>query len=72
MKLDIEGFEQRVLSKFFSDIAFSSPLRPRFILTEAIHGPLSDLWDTIRSAGYSFIGRSAHNALFARTDQKIA
>ena len=66
MKLDIEGFEQRVLAQFFDDVPANSPLRPRFILTEMLHGPIMDLSDTIGRAGYKQVKRSGYNALFAR------
>ncbi len=66
MKLDIEGFEQRVLSQFFDDVPADSPLRPRFILTEMLHWSVMDLSDTIRRAGYRLIKHSGYNALFAR------
>lgn len=66
LKIDIEGFEQRVLSRFFLDIPPRSPLRPKYLLTEILHGPVSDLVSTIRSAGYKLENCSAHNALFAR------
>ncbi len=40
MKLDIEGFEERVLSRFFEDTAQSSPLRPTYLLVEIQGGPV--------------------------------
>ena len=66
MKLDIEGFEQRVLTQFFDDVPAGSPLRPRFVLTEMLHGDVVELSNTIRSAGYGLVKRSGYNALFAR------
>ncbi len=71
MKLDIEGFEQRVLSQFFDDVPADSPLRPRFILTEMLHGSVMDLSETIRRAGYRLVKRSGYNALFARAIESI-
>lgn len=43
MKLDIEGFEERVLSKFFEDTAKGSPLRPTYLLVEIQGGPVVDV-----------------------------
>jgi len=71
IKLDIEGFEQRVLSRFFGDVAADSPLRPRFILTEMLHGPVTGLSDTIRQAGYRLIRHAGYNAFFARAIESI-
>jgi FkbM family methyltransferase len=69
MKLDIEGFEQRVLSKFFSDVPPSSALRPKRILTEMFFGygkQPGTLWDAIVSAGYKLERQGKTNALFVR------
>lgn len=43
MKLDIEGFEEKVLSKFFDDTAKTSPLRPTYLLVEIKGGPVMDV-----------------------------
>lgn len=43
MKLDIEGFEEKVLSKFFDDTAKNSPLRPTYLLVEIQGGPVLDV-----------------------------
>jgi FkbM family methyltransferase len=73
MKLDIEGFEDRVLSRFFRDVSPSSPLCPTYILTEFFSGdvpPPGSLQDTLAAAGYKLLEQrmtKAHNALFART-----
>lgn len=70
MKMDIEGFEQRVLSRFFSDVQVGSPLRPAVILTEMYFGnekqPDHLLLSTIEQAGYKLHGRKANNYLFVR------
>lgn len=42
MKLDIEGFEERVLRQYFSDIPELSPLRPKYLLVEINGGPIQD------------------------------
>ncbi len=42
MKLDIEGFEEKVLTKFFADSAKDSPLRPNYLLVEIQGGPVAD------------------------------
>jgi hypothetical protein len=69
MKLDIEGFEPRVLTRFFADVPASSVLRPQYILTELFDGGArgpGTLWDIIVSAGYEFSKRKDYNALFVR------
>jgi len=69
MKMDIEGFEQKVLSRFFEDVPVESPLRPRFILTEMFFGNLKgagSLWDTIVSNGYQVEREGKTNSLFKR------
>ena len=72
MKLDIEGFEQKVLSQFFSDVQDDSPLRPRVILTEMYFAtknkPDRLLLSTIEQAGYNLCGRNGYNYLFVRRD----
>lgn len=72
MKLDIEGFEQKVLSQFFADVQVDSPLRPRFILTEMDFGnekkPDRLLSSTIEQAGYKLYGYNGLNCLFLRHD----
>jgi FkbM family methyltransferase len=69
MKLDIEGFERRVLSRFFQDVPSGSALRPRHMLAELARvdarGPGS-LWETIVSAGYRPVRQGKANALFER------
>lgn len=70
MKLDIEGFEPRVLSRFFVDIVTHSSLRPRAILTELYYGDERDrpLISTIEQAGYRLFDSSELNCLFVRED----
>ena len=48
MKLDIEGFEEKVLTKFFADTTETSPLRPKYLLVEIQGGPVIDLADQER------------------------
>lgn len=61
MKLDIEGFEERVLSKFFEDTPVGSPLRPTYLLVEIQGGPVVDLGAQLRikrmicDSGYSLV-----------------
>jgi FkbM family methyltransferase len=43
MKLDIEGFEEKVLSKFFESTAKNSPLRPTYLLVEIQGGPVVEV-----------------------------
>jgi FkbM family methyltransferase len=69
MKLDIEGFEQKVLSRFFQDASVSSAMRPRYLLTEMYFGDVrgaGTLWDTITSAGYGLMTKGKTNSLFVR------
>jgi FkbM family methyltransferase len=72
MKMDIEGFEQRVLSQFFSDVQVGSPLRPRVLLTEMYFAskkkPDRLLLSTIEQAGYKLRGYNGYNYLFVRQD----
>lgn len=48
MKLDIEGFEEKVLSKFFVDTEANLLLRPNYLLVEIQGGPVVDLGDQER------------------------
>jgi FkbM family methyltransferase len=71
MKIDIEGFEQRVLGKFFADTAPSSPLRPAFLLAEFYDGRIvgTSLAAMLEAAGYALVSEHhgmGHNGLFAR------
>jgi hypothetical protein len=40
IKIDIEGFELRVLQKYFKDVEDSPNLKPEFLLIEIFEGPL--------------------------------
>lgn len=42
MKLDIEGFEEKVLSVFFEDTSSNSTPRPTYLLVEIQGGPIRD------------------------------
>lgn len=42
IKIDIEGYELRVLRKYFDDIQDSPALKPQFFLIELFEGPLSN------------------------------
>jgi len=66
MKLDIEGFEQRVLARFFAEVPAGSSIRPRVILTEMYFGDERDrpLLSTIEAAGYRLFEREGLNYLF--------
>jgi FkbM family methyltransferase len=72
MKVDIEGFEERVLSKFLEDVPPDSPLRPKHILTELFFGrsgPAGDrLIRRICEAGYVLVTRKKADALLRRAD----
>jgi FkbM family methyltransferase len=71
MKIDIEGFEQRVLSQFFADLPPDSPLRPRAMLVEmdaADNEASRVLLATINKAGYNMQARNEFNCLFFRRD----
>jgi FkbM family methyltransferase len=70
MKVDIEGFEEKVLTKFFEDVPRESPLRPNHILTELWFGRRSPEDDrivrSICAGGYELVSRQKGNALFRR------
>ena len=70
MKLDIEGFELRVLERFFADVPVRSPLRPRVMLAEMYYGDERDrpLISTIEQAGYRLWRNKGLNCLFRRDD----
>jgi FkbM family methyltransferase len=68
MKLDIEGFEKRVLSQFFIDVPSDSLLRPDVILAEVYYGDERDhpLISMIEQAGYELSKNNGLNCLFRR------
>ncbi len=70
MKMDIEGFELRVLSAFFQRVPPASPLRPRFLLVEIDGGPAPEgekqtLVRLLLDEGYRVL-RKGSNWLFER------
>lgn len=71
MKLDIEGFEEKVLLAFFEETSISSALRPAYLLVEIKGGPISNPIDQERiknmicSNGYELIVDKS-NSLFKR------
>jgi FkbM family methyltransferase len=69
MKLDIEGFELRVLSRFFDDVPSDSPLRPAAVLAEMYFGDDRDrpLIAMLERAGYSLRGGDGLNSLFLKS-----
>lgn len=69
IKIDIEGFELRVLSRFFDDIPEKSLLRPGAILTEMYFGDERDapLITMLEQAGYAFHSSDGLNSLFLKS-----
>jgi FkbM family methyltransferase len=69
IKLDIEGFELRVLSRFFDDVPPGSALRPTAILTEMYFGDERDrpLIAMLDQAGYVLRGSDGLNSLFLKS-----
>lgn len=70
LKVDIEGFELRVLRRFFIDIAHTPDLAPRYLLIEIAGGPMSteekrELHNLIIANGYQCV-RVGENSLFRR------
>ena len=63
LKIDIEGFEDRVLFAFFE--CASEPLRPRVMIVEHTHSHLwkNDVFALTRSLGYREVGRTKANAI---------
>ena len=72
MKLDIEGFEKQVLSKFFIDTMKNIKLRPAYLLVEIQGGPITDkndqncLKNMICNYGYQLL-IDKNNSFFKRT-----
>ena len=69
MKLDIEGFEARVLGRYFSRVGLEA--RPEYLLVEIDGGPApleerAALRDLLTACGYAPLRESA-NSLFKRT-----
>jgi FkbM family methyltransferase len=77
LKMDIEGFEEKVLTRYFEDVPRNSPLRPNYILVEVFYGPLmgvpkDQLRELICSHGYDFVREHrAGNALFEKQQRTI-
>lgn len=72
LKLDIEGFELRVLKRFFSDLAEFPTFVPEFLIVEIDGGPASadekrELYDLIATNGYKCI-QARENSLYRRAD----
>jgi FkbM family methyltransferase len=70
LKLDIEGFEFKVLSKFFLDFPANSAMRPTFLLVEIEGGPQTNsekasLRQMVLDNGYIII-HDEMNTLFQR------
>lgn len=70
LKLDIEGFEYRVLSRFFADLAVDPALTPDHILVEILGGPATQeqkqaLRHLILDNGYVLI-KERENSWFRR------
>jgi FkbM family methyltransferase len=66
MKLDIEGFERRVLARFFADVSSASPLRPKHLLIELKSGPEREaLVHLLERQGYRLIKQHGINGLFS-------
>lgn len=61
MKIDIEGFEERVLTSFFSEAPRS--LWPRFICAEVTHLP--QVVTLLQSVGYYLVLAARENNVFA-------
>jgi FkbM family methyltransferase len=68
MKLDIEGFESRVLARFFAESPEDSLLRPRYVLTELSfgRGDTDLLIPKMLEHGYHCVTHRNGNALFQR------
>jgi FkbM family methyltransferase len=67
MKLDIEGFERRVLTRFFADVSPASPLRPRHLLIELKSGPEREaLVGLLVRQAYALVKQHGINVLFSR------
>jgi FkbM family methyltransferase len=71
MKLDIEGFERRVLTRFFADILPASPLRPKHLLIELTSGTEREaLVELLAQEGYVLVKQHGINSLFSRRAEK--
>jgi methyltransferase, FkbM family len=64
LKMDIEGYEIKVLKKFFE----TSPTRlfPKKMVVEYIHNPEVD--DLISSYGYKLVFKTHYNSVFVRDE----
>jgi len=70
IKIDIEGFEFKVLKKYFVDTKEIPELKPKYLLIEILEGPLKndgklrkDLMDLLETQGYLLVGQRG-NSLF--------
>lgn len=72
LKVDIEGFEEKVLTRFFIDAPPTSPLRPRHLLTELNFGLGGEGAEraarAICDAGFELVTMKGGDALFRRRD----
>ena len=60
MKMDIEGFEERVLRSFFQDVPQSS--WPQYICAEILHA--TEIVELLQEKGYQICVRSRENSVF--------
>jgi len=68
LKMDIEGFESRVLERYFEDVPSGSPLMPQYVLVEINGGPASQedkrrLRTLLAAQGYVLV-RDGENSLY--------
>ncbi len=61
IKMDIEGFEEIVLTSFFSEAPKN--LWPRFICAEIVHVP--QVMNLLRSVGYYLVLKTRWNCIYA-------
>lgn len=71
LKIDVEGFEDRVLAPFFRDTP--GALWPRAVLLEDVHRDLweDDIVERMRSIGYFQSARTESNLLLALEEQAV-
>jgi len=64
LKMDIEGYEMKVLKKFFE--SSSAELYPEKIVVEYIHNPEID--NLISYYGYKLVFKTQYNSVFVRDE----
>jgi len=76
LKVDIEGFELRVLRRFFQDVRGLPALKPEFVLVEIFEGPLraahantAALLGVLDSAGYVTVEHHGNSLFRLRPDK---